>query len=161
MQSKPSGVRKTRLGPGYRPILSVVGIVLFFAITATCTTDEDRIQDAQEAVDSGVITERDRESGKINIFDIRGGDCFNETDIGDTVGGTTFVLEVELVPCSGNWEFHVLDIFTSNQSGEFPSDAAFDVEAIRRCSVDYDFYYLPSRDSWGSGDRLITCMEEG
>jgi hypothetical protein len=142
--------------------LSKIGIVLFFALTVSCTTDANRIQDAQEAVDSGVITEQDRETGEISIFDIRDGDCFNDMLTKDLTGEQeSSVYKVELVPCSGDWDFRVLDVFTSNQSGEFPSDAAWRDEADSRCPMEFDFFYTPGKESWDVGDKLITCMEEG
>ncbi len=101
-------------------------------------------------------TELPRTFGQINAFGLRDGECFNEPN-----GLTTFDAErpLTLVPCSGAYDFKVLNTIVTTLNGIFPLGVYFDSQAAMLCDNRTDAYYRPTEESWGLGDRAIRCLE--
>ena len=79
------------------------------------------------------------------------GECYNEAP---ETGG----LMVELVDCSGDWESQVVDVFSVSFMGAFPGDVYFQGQAYANCPEPWHYFYAPNDQTWGSGDRKVTCV---
>ena len=78
------------------------------------------------------------------------GECFNEApETGD--------LLVERVDCSGSWEYQIANVFSVSREETYPGDSYLQDQAEQKCERPWDVYYSPSAESWGRGDRIITC----
>ena len=78
-------------------------------------------------------------------------ECFNKApETGD--------LLVERVDCSGIWEYQVANVFSVSEEGAYPGDSYLQDQAEQKCERPWDVYYSPSAESWGRGDRIITCV---
>ena len=85
-----------------------------------------------------------------DLYSLVMGECFNEApETGD--------LLVERVDCSGSWEYQVTDVFSVSEEGAYPGDTYLQAQAEQKCERPWDFYYSPSAESWGRGDRTVTC----
>ena len=156
-------------------------IVLFIG----CTSDTQRIREANEAarvsqtkaaagitptiiltptsigspaVGSGLPTAEASPTPlvtDINVLDVREGDCINSRL---TEGYE--VETVEIVTCSADWNFRVLNLFTVEAGSRFPGDEYFSQQAFVYCDARYTFMIIPTRESWGLGDRTISCLQD-
>ena len=81
-------------------------------------------------------------------------ECFNEAP------ETSYIL-VELLSCSADWEFRVLNTFTVERAGRFPGDDFFSALAGERCDRRSSSQFLPTDDTWLLGDRTIICLQGG
>ena len=79
-------------------------------------------------------------------------ECFNE------VPETEYAL-VELVSCSDEWEFQVVDRFLFPLDDAFPGEDHIEATANQECDASFDYYYSPIAESWDLGDRAITCVK--
>ena len=86
------------------------------------------------------------DSSRLNVEE-----CFNEAP------DTEYAM-VELVDCSGEWEFQVVDRFLIPFDDAFPGDEYLEGIAGQECDASFDFYYSPTAETWGIGDRTITCV---
>ena len=85
-----------------------------------------------------------------DLYSLVLGECFNEApETGD--------LLVERVDCSGSWEYQVANVFSVSEEGAYPGDSYLQDQAEQKCEHPWDVYYSPSAESWGRGDRIITC----
>ena len=88
----------------------------------------------------------------VGIESLTPGECFNNApETGD--------LLVELVSCAGDWELQVTHLFSVSQVGEYPGDDYLLSQAEQGCAGDWDFYYVPTVESWSLGDRVVTCTK--
>jgi Domain of unknown function (DUF4190)/Septum formation len=104
---------------------------------------------------------RVREAGNESVFDLRVGDCVNDLE------ETTMEVSVEVVPCSQAHDAEVISSFELPGSDYPGEDSIFRV-ADRRCSRELDavagaqggepFYFYPTEQSWGTGDRQVNCI---
>ena len=124
-----------------------------------CTADAERIREANEAAaDSSSVI--DQMTGKISVFDLRDGDCFDAPEIPG--GSGLFDLEdVKLLGCSGDWSFVALNSFVVDRGGGYPGENYFMAEGNRRCDPLSNIYLFPMQDSWELGDRTVMCIGEG
>ncbi len=137
--------------------------VLFLAVLAglltlvACTTDEDRIKEANTAAASGGQSgDSGQLTGKISIFDLRDGDCFNAPTV---PGSETVNMEdVELVPCSGDWVYQALSSFVVALDGDYPGEDYFVAQVDSRCDRLSNTYIFPVAESWALGDRAVSCL---
>ncbi|MGW2690377.1 DUF4190 domain-containing protein [Streptomyces sp. NPDC001296] len=137
-------------------VMSSIGLALFVAAFTT-----GGAHDVWEGV-------RDGAHGDGATFSVRKGECF------DAPGGSLEgeVPDVDKVPCSGRHQAEVFANFAL-PGGGFPGDDAITEKAGDRCYAlrgtyamdswaiadDVDVYYFtPTRDGWGHGDRQVTCM---
>ena len=128
---------------------------------------------AAGAVGYGYLTQVDRDAsgaivgaGNVDAFDIRVGDCFN-----DSSSGSDEIESVRGVPCANPHDNEVYAVFDLTIS-EFPGDEAVYELAFDACldrfepfvGHDYetsilDIYAIyPTRDGWNSlNDREVVC----
>ncbi|MFJ2257868.1 DUF4190 domain-containing protein [Streptomyces sp. NPDC087844] len=102
------------------------------------------------------------------VFSLEKGQCF------DTQGGSLegMAYDVDTVPCEGEHDGEVFANFPM-QDGGYPGDDAVTEAADDKCySLQYAYamdswavpddvdiyYFTPTRDSWGFGDREISCV---
>lgn len=104
------------------------------------------------------------DKGTVSATDVKAGDCLKE------LPDSGLVVTVDTAPCS---EPHKGEIFSviAMPDGDFPGQAAIE-EYQNRCApelADYSpqaavdpaiglFVLYPSEDSWGRGDRTVTCI---
>ena len=84
---------------------------------------------------------------------LRAEECFDEAP-------ETGHLSVELVSCSGEWQYRVLNSFTVEEFDRYPGEATFNQRAYKECDRHYSFFFFPLADSWAFGDRTVTCLQE-
>jgi Septum formation/Domain of unknown function (DUF4190) len=104
---------------------------------------------------------RVREAGTESVFDLRVGDCVNDVE------ETTVEVAVEVVPCSQPHDAEVISGFEL-PGGDYPGEDSIFRAADRRCSRELDavagapggepFYFYPTEQSWGNGDRQVNCV---
>lgn len=87
----------------------------------------------------------------VSINSLRDRECYNDAP------ETGFVM-IELVNCSGDWEFQALNSFEVSLGGSFPGKAYFDAQAGQNCDPHYNVALQPTADSWAQGDRLVVCL---
>ena len=80
------------------------------------------------------------------------GECFN--------GAPEIDLPVELVDCSGEWDFRVLNSFDVADSDRYPGDNFFGERAAESCDRRFSSFLSPNTETWGVGDRTVTCLQE-
>ena len=80
-------------------------------------------------------------------------ECYN--DVPETGG-----LQVELVGCSGDWEYRVLNSFAVADSLTYPGEDHFSTISLERCDRRFNYFFYPLRESWGLGDRTLICLQE-
>ena len=139
--------------------LVVLSAVLLLA--AACEDQQEQIESQNEAADQRV--------GTVPIFDMRTDDCFIDTlglieapegDIGEA-------LEITLVECSDpRADVRVTRTFTVDRDGEWPGEDYLGEQATDGCpgfageSDVFATFFFPTEESWGGGDRTITCLRE-
>ncbi|MFG2644518.1 DUF4190 domain-containing protein [Streptomyces sp. NPDC048370] len=102
-----------------------------------------------------------------SAFSLRTGQCYNVD--GELEAETS---EVEVVDCAKPHEGEVTGGFKLTGFSKWPGETSIDDIAAKRCgdignayALDswafpesvYDFYYMPSPESWRLGDRAVTC----
>jgi len=140
-----------------RLTLSVLTIV--FLLMACGPSDKERIRDMNESALVEQSFDPDALGGTISVFDIRDGDCFN-AGLPSEYGATDTFEEVELVSCSGEWEYRVLDSFVVNRQGAYPGKDYFYDQAQLYCHRLWDFIFFPITESWELEDRTVQCLQE-
>jgi Domain of unknown function (DUF4190)/Septum formation len=101
---------------------------------------------------------RVREAGTESVFDLRVGDCVNDLE------ETTAEVSVEVVPCAQPHDAEVISSFELPE-GDYPGEDSIFQVADRRCSRELGavasaepFYFYPTEQSWGTGDRKVNCV---
>ena len=88
-----------------------------------------------------------------------GGDRLTDEECFNLAPETNDVL-VELVDCSSIWQYRVLNSFAVDDLGQYPGEALFYQRAYDDCDRRYTDAQFPSEDTWLSGDRRVTCVQE-
>ena len=81
------------------------------------------------------------------------GECFNEAP---ETGG----LQVELVDCSGAWQYRALNSFDVTGIDNYPERAYFRQGALEHCDPGYAVFFFPSVENWEIGVRTVICVQE-
>lgn len=106
-----------------------------------------------------------------SVFSLDVGDCYNPNTkpVADGESGEEFAVEV--VPCTEPHDGQVYGEFKVDD-GAYPGDDAIVEAADARCPAEElkfapdtwavptgvsGSYYQPTKDSWATGDRLVTC----
>ena len=66
---------------------------------------------------------------------------------------------VEIVTCSGDWNYRVLSLFTVESGSGFPGDDYFGQQALLHCDARYTFILFPAPEAWGNGVRTVKCLQ--
>ncbi|MPY64260.1 DUF4190 domain-containing protein, partial [Streptomyces spongiae] len=137
-------------------VLSSIGTLLMtvFLVTGGAAAFWDGFQEAA------------RENG--STFSVEKGECFDAPN-GSLEG---YAYDVDTVPCSDEHDAEVIANFRMPE-GDYPGDDELTDTADEKC---YDladsyamdtwalpanadvYYFTPTRQSWGAGDREVTCM---
>jgi hypothetical protein len=118
-----------------------------------------RLEAAQRNA-AGLISE----GGQFGVFELRAGDCLPAVPDGG-------VDNLFVTPCAEPHEAEVFAIYTF-PGPVYPGDDELDDLAFRACSDELSSYslaaaedtstlittFLPTRDSWDSGERRVVCM---
>ncbi len=81
------------------------------------------------------------------------GECFNEAP---ETGGQS----VELVECSGEWDFKVLASFEVPDYDAYPGDDYFSEQANERCDSRHSSILYPLAETWDLEDRTVSCLQD-
>ncbi|MFI0963190.1 DUF4190 domain-containing protein [Streptomyces sp. NPDC021080] len=138
-------------------VMSSIGVLLLALMVAT-----GGARDFWDGFEEGA-------GGSGSTFSLHKGQCFDEPNDTPLEG---IAYDVDVVPCAGE---HDGEVFAEARAhgGSYPGDSAVSAEAGDMCYTltdtyamdgwavpdDVDVYYFtPTRQSWGMGDREITCM---
>lgn len=106
-----------------------------------------------------------------SVFDLNVGDCYNPNTAPAADGETAEEFAIEVVPCAEPHDGQVYGEFKVDD-GAYPGDDAIVEAADTRCPAEElkfapdtwavpagvsGSYYQPTKDSWATGDRLVTC----
>lgn len=127
-------------------------------MAAACTTDAQRIREANEAAAVGSKTSEIL-TGKISVFDIRDGDCFDAPYLPGT--SAVDLYDVELVSCSADWAYRSLSSFMVDLDGDMPEESYWDRVTGTQCPPLTNVFIYPHAESWALGDRTVVCLIEG
>ena len=135
--------------------------VLVVSASGCVLNDTQKIDDANEAARLSQNLTGPNNPGRISIFDLRQGDCYDEPDSLAISDEEIIEVEfVEVVPCSGPHQFEVQRLlFVDHPDGSpYPGTTFFDDMFYRECPFTADFFMFPIPDSWEFGDRVLTCV---
>ena len=93
-------------------------------------------------------------SAEIQTTELQDGDCINST-IPDGISIDTVVI----VPCSGDWQYRVLNSFQVADASTYPGEESFSNQLDGNCDRQTSLYLHPTADSWELGHRTITCLQ--
>lgn len=137
-----------------------------FAATALLAIGAVGCSDVSDAIDSakdGAKTVARQRS----VFSLNIGDCYNPSGKAEGMAYT-----VEIVPCPEAHEGQVVGEFAIDKTNEYPGDDEIATIADARCLTEAEkyapdtwalpkgvalFYYTPTRESWTTGDRAVSC----
>ena len=94
-------------------------------------------------------------STEINAIEIVEGDCINSA-LPEGISIDT----VSIVVCSSHWEYRALSLFEVDELSRYPGEGYFEQLAYENCDRRYSFLLYPLQESWTSGDRTVTCLQE-
>ncbi|GAA4807995.1 septum formation family protein [Streptomyces ziwulingensis] len=149
----------TRRTP-YRSLRGISAVAALLAIGAVGCSDVSDAVDS--ATDSAKKVARQR-----SVFSLDIGDCYNPSGKAE---GTAYA--VEIVPCDEAHEGQVVGEFAIDKGKEYPGDDEISTVADNRCPVEAQkyapdtwaldkgvslFYYTPTKESWATGDRSVSC----
>ena len=99
------------------------------------------------------VVDPDKLDRLVDASSLSTGECYNEAP-------ETDYLSVELVDCSGEWEFRVLNSFDVADADSYPGEGFFDQRANESCDRQYSYFQFPSAESWRVGDRTVYCLQD-
>ncbi|MEY9993767.1 hypothetical protein ABIE67_005799 [Streptomyces sp. V4I8] len=143
-----------------RPLRGITAAVALLAIGAAgCSDVSDAVDSAKDGAKK-VARQR-------SVFSLAVGDCYNPNNKGE---GEEIL--VEIVPCAEAHTGQVVADFKIDEGDSYPGDDAITTIADERCPVEAGkfapdtwalpkgvavFYYTPTKESWATGDRAVTC----
>ncbi|MGW1543084.1 septum formation family protein [Streptomyces sp. NPDC002309] len=145
------------------PYRSLRGISAVAALLAMGAVGCSEVTDAVDSAKDGAKKVARQQS----VFSLDIGDCYNPNGEAE---GTAYAVEV--VPCAEAHEGQVVGEFTIDEGGEYPGEDGVSAFADTRCPVEAQkyapdtwalpkgvalFYYTPTRESWATGDRAVSC----
>ena len=89
----------------------------------------------------------------VSIISLSPGECYN--DAPETDG-----LLVELLDCSGEWQYRVLSSFAVADADHYPREDFFRQQASESCNRPYNYFLFPLAESWRFGDRTVKCVQQ-
>ncbi|MCY4529503.1 MAG: hypothetical protein OXD46_10810 [Chloroflexi bacterium] len=99
------------------------------------------------------VVDPDKLDRLVGVNTIELGECFN--DAPETDG-----ILVELVSCSGPWEYRVLELVEVEDSEKYPREDYFERRAYEDCDRRYSYFLYPIQESWILGVRTISCLQQ-
>ncbi|KUM74740.1 septum formation family protein [Streptomyces curacoi] len=145
----------------YRSVRGISAVVALLAIGAVgCSDVSDAVDSAKDGAKK-VARQR-------SVFSLSIGDCYNPNSKGE---GETML--VEIVPCDEAHAGQVVGEYKiEEEKKSYPGDEAIWAVADERCPAEAGkftpdtwalpkgveiFYYTPTKESWATGDRAVTC----
>lgn len=144
----------------YRSLRGISAVAALLAIGAVgCSDVSDAVDSAK---DSAKTVARQR-----SVFSLDIGDCYNPNGKAE---GTAYA--VEIVPCDEAHEGQVVGEFAIDEGEEYPGDDGVMSIADTRCPAEAQkyapdtwalpegvslLYYTPTKESWATGDRAVSC----
>ncbi len=152
--------------------LRLVGVMAFTSIIvlAACESDADRIRSVNEAdrtqsapsaatptsIPPSTATPTPTPlSATIDSVDIQDGDC-----IDSTIEQGVTIESVVIVPCSGSWQYRVVNSLTVAHPTDYPGEDYFSLLAREQCDRRSTEFLHPTSESWALRDRTISCLQE-
>ena len=135
-------------------VLLGAGLIVLALVGVGCTSDSERIADANDAAGGAPSPQTQERDNDISIFDLRVGDCY--------VSGPRVEAEVgsvELTACSSR-SSRVDDLIRVPEQASYPGDRYFETLANSQCPASTTNFLLPTDDSWSAGDRVVVCIRE-
>ena len=143
------GLRRARAGQGGRG-MAIAGLVLSVVWVA--------------AIIAGIVFYLTVGNDTVGANEVKAGDCLKD------LPASGLVLTVDTAPCSEPHKGEIFKIMTM-PDGSFPGTAGIE-EYQNKCAPELDkyapeasrdpevglFVLYPSEDSWGQGDRAVTCI---
>jgi len=131
------------------------GIVAMVLLLGACTNDTQRIRDLNEAgAQSATSTHLSQLKAMISVHDLRTGDCFV-----DELNELSFK-NIEIVPCTADWEGKILSEQNIPAKGDFPGSEYLDTFSILNCGRYSTNDFRPSAEGWAKGDRVLVCVQQ-
>ncbi|MFH8801320.1 septum formation family protein [Streptomyces sp. NPDC017936] len=144
----------------YRSLRGMSAVAALLAIGAVgCSDVSDAVDSAKEGAKE---VARQRPVSSLDI-----GDCYNPNGKAE---GTAYA--VEIVPCDEAHQGQVVGEFAIDEGEEYPGEDGISSIADTRCPVEAQkytpdtwalpkgvalFYYTPTKESWATGDRAVSC----
>ncbi|WP_217143833.1 septum formation family protein [Streptomyces sp. AC627_RSS907] len=144
----------------YRSLRGISAVAALLAIGAAgCSDVSDAVDSAKDGAKK-VARQR-------SVYSLDIGDCYNPTGKAE---GTAYT--VEIVPCDEAHKGQVVGEFSIDKDKAYPGDAGVSEIADTRCPVEAQkyapdtwalpkgaalFYYTPTKESWATGDRAVSC----
>ncbi|MFF8032885.1 septum formation family protein [Streptomyces sp. NPDC016626] len=151
----------------YRSLRGISAVAALLAIGAVgCSGVSDAVGSAKDGAK--------KVARQQSVFSLDIGDCYNPNGKAE---GTAYA--VEIVPCKEAHEGQVVGGFAIDEGKEYPGDDGVSTIADNRCPVEAQkyapdtwalpkgaalSYYTPTKESWATGDRAVSCtytMEKG
>ncbi|MER7485581.1 septum formation family protein [Streptomyces sp. NPDC126497] len=143
-----------------RPLRGTVAVAALLTIGAVgCSDVSDAVDSAKDGAKK-VARQR-------SVFSLETGDCYNPN--GKTEGEAYLV---EVVPCDEAHEGQVVGEFAIDEGEKYPGDEKVSAIADNRCPLEAQKYapdtwalpkgvvlfsYSPTKESWATGDRAVSC----
>ncbi|MFF3390032.1 septum formation family protein [Streptomyces sp. NPDC002669] len=144
----------------HRTLRGISAIVALLAIGAVgCSDVSDAVDSAKDGAKK-VARQR-------SVFSLDIGDCYNPN--GKAEG---MAYAVEIVPCEEAHQGQVVGEFAIDKDKKYPGEDGVSAIADERCPVEAQkyapdtwalpkgvalFYYTPTKESWTTGDRSVSC----
>ncbi len=123
---------------------------------AACGDDAQSVREANQTPALSTSTaETPTPSAKIQVTELEDGDCVNST-LSDGINIDTVVI----VPCSGDWQYRVLESFQVASAEAYPDESFFLNQVSRNCDRGTSTFLYPLAGGWEQGDRTITCLQQ-
>ena len=89
----------------------------------------------------------------VSANSLKSGECYNDAPETDD-------LLVELVDCSGEWQYRVLSSFAVADTDGYPGEDFFRQRASESCNQPFNYFLFPLAESWRFGDRTVKCVQQ-
>ena len=129
------------------PIPAAILMALLLAF-AGCQSDAEKIRATNEATRSPI-------SAEIDWTEIQDGDCINST-----LPKGIDIESVVIVPCSGPWQYRVVNSFETPGPNLYPGKDFFRERAYQSCDPRYTLVLFPNENSWDQDPKEINCLQE-
>ena len=89
----------------------------------------------------------------VHVISVRTGECLNEAP-------ETNSIMIELVDCSGEWEFRAGPTYSVDNDGQYPGEEALLRELPAKCGRTYMTGLHPTPESWSLGENTVICIKD-
>jgi hypothetical protein len=133
-------------------------------LVISCEDNEGKIRDANDAAQTNTSTLDEQNPTRKSSFDLRVGDCFNESIIKALeVGESGDQPErVEFVSCNDPHDFEVVDFIYVDKPSDapYPGEFYFNNVWSTDCPLESEVFLFPSAVTWEMDHRVVTCLVE-